>query len=154
MVKLMKLHEAISIVCPFNDGVYIGNEDDKNTWGIHFTDGATEDMKSSAYAVITNWVDPVEVPVITYSKLKIERELLMNGTLPDFVQFLETFNPTDSLPVEQQNPKMAGAYGRLWNAATVISSDYPELLAVLPMVGSQIGLSQTEVDAILSRCMD
>jgi len=58
-MKLNKLHNAITAVCPIH-GVSIGDETDKTTWTISFKDEATDEEKTAAQAII----DAVDVSIL------------------------------------------------------------------------------------------
>jgi len=47
----LQLHDQIAAVAPI-DGCWVGNWDDKATWGCHFQDDATDEQKQAAADVI------------------------------------------------------------------------------------------------------
>ncbi|VVC75994.1 hypothetical protein AQUSIP_12950 [Aquicella siphonis] len=49
------LHKKINALCPIV-GVSIGDEDNKNTWEIHYSDIATNAQKLAALNVLNNFV--------------------------------------------------------------------------------------------------
>lgn len=55
------LHLAVAAVCPI-EGVSLGAQDDKETWRIDFSSGASDEQKAAAQAVVTAF-DPVTVVV-------------------------------------------------------------------------------------------
>lgn len=51
-----QLDAQICAVCPNIDGVWIGNPQDKSTWGIWFQPSATSAQKVAAHIVLRNFV--------------------------------------------------------------------------------------------------
>lgn len=88
------LHEAVAAVCPI-EGVSIGDPDDKNTWSITYSPGATQAQKDAADAVLaafdpfTAWVTnkvqelSARVKEYSYTRYANHRQVTLTKLLED-----------------------------------------------------------------------
>jgi len=121
-MQLAKLQTLINAVCP-NNGIYIGNENDKTTWTFSALESATPEQVADAQAVI----DAADLSILDDAKyipkLAIVDRLIALGKLTDALTALNS-----------DATKKAR-----WDAATKIALDDADVVLVLNAIGIEIG---------------
>lgn len=129
-----RLDAAVRAVAPIT-GVFIGNPDDKATWGARFVDGATKEQQDAAIAIIAafNPDEPAALAPLTPRQLRLM--MLSLGLTDAHVQA-----QIDAIADETDR---AAALIE-WNWATYYERDH--WLVVL--LAAALGFEPVELDAL------